>query len=64
MVQAIIRIGDHEDRVLTIVKGKYGLKNKSEYFFRYDGHPNEKGYEEIAKYIGKQLIEQGILRKE
>lgn len=30
MVQAIIRIGDHEDRVLTIVKGKYGLKNKSE----------------------------------
>ena len=30
MVQAIIRIGDHEDRVLTIIKGKYGLKNKSE----------------------------------
>ena len=30
MVQAIIKIGDHEDRVLTIIKGKYGLKNKSE----------------------------------
>ena len=30
MVQAIINVGNHEDRVLTIVKGKYGLRNKSE----------------------------------
>ena len=30
MVQAIITLGENEDRVLTIVKGKYGLKNKSE----------------------------------
>jgi hypothetical protein len=30
MVQAIITLGEHEDRILTIVKGKYGLKNKSE----------------------------------
>ncbi len=30
MVQAIIDLGEYEDRVLTIVKGKYGLKNKSE----------------------------------
>ncbi len=30
MVQAIISLGDHEDRLLTIVKGKFGLKNKSE----------------------------------
>jgi len=30
MVQAIINLGEYEDRVLTIVKGKYGLKNKSE----------------------------------
>ncbi len=30
MVQAIINLGEHEDRVLTIVKGKFGLKNKSE----------------------------------
>ena len=30
MVQAIITLGEHEDRVLTIVKGKYGLKNKSQ----------------------------------
>lgn len=30
MVQAIVMLGEHEDRVLTIVKGKYGLKNKSD----------------------------------
>jgi len=30
MVQAIITLNEHEDRVLNIVKGKFGLKNKSE----------------------------------
>ena len=30
MVQAIISLGEFEDRVLTIIKGKFGLKNKSE----------------------------------
>ena len=30
MVQAIIDINEHNDRVLNVVKGKYGLKNKSE----------------------------------
>ena len=30
MVQAIVNIGEYEDRILTIVKGKFGLKNKSE----------------------------------
>jgi len=30
MIQAIVKLEDHQDRVLTIVKGKYGLKNKSE----------------------------------
>ncbi|MEK6837937.1 MAG: DUF2683 family protein [Nanoarchaeota archaeon] len=30
MVQAIVNIQEHQDRVLNIVKGKYGLKNKSE----------------------------------
>jgi len=29
MVQAIITIGEREDRVINVVKGKYGLKNKS-----------------------------------
>ncbi|MEK6935194.1 MAG: DUF2683 family protein [Nanoarchaeota archaeon] len=30
MVQNIIDIGEREDRVLNIVKAKFGLKNKSE----------------------------------
>ena len=30
MVQAIVKLGEREDRILNIVKGKYGLKNKSE----------------------------------
>ena len=30
MVQSVISIEEKEDRVLNIVKAKYGLKNKSE----------------------------------
>ena len=30
MVQAIVDLGEREDRVLTIVRGKYGIKNKSD----------------------------------
>ncbi len=30
MVQNIIEIGEREDRVLNIVKAKFGLRNKSE----------------------------------
>ncbi len=30
MVQAIINLEEHEARILNIVKGKFGLKNKSE----------------------------------
>ena len=41
-----------------------GLQNKSEYLFKYDGHPNENGYEEIGKYIGKQLIKKDYLTKD
>lgn len=40
-----------------------GLQNKTEYLFKYDGHPNEKGYEEIAKYIGERLIKENHLIK-
>ncbi len=29
MVQAIINLNQHENRVIGIVKGKFGLKNKS-----------------------------------
>ena len=37
------------------------LPNKTDYLFRYDGHPTEKGYAEIASYIGEQLIENGYM---
>jgi len=30
MAQAIVTFGEHEDRVLTILKGKFGFKNKSD----------------------------------
>jgi len=30
MVQNIIDIGEREDRIINIVKAKYGLKNKSD----------------------------------
>ena len=30
MAQAVINIGEYEDRIINIVKGKYGLKNKSD----------------------------------
>ncbi len=30
MVHAVINLGERENRVLNIVKGKFGLKNKSE----------------------------------
>ena len=30
MAQTLVKLGEHEDRVLTIVKGKYGFKNKSD----------------------------------
>ena len=30
MVQAVVNLGEHQDRLLTIIKGKFGLKNKSD----------------------------------
>ena len=30
MVQAVISLNEHADRIVNIVKGKFGLKNKSE----------------------------------
>ena len=37
------------------------LENKSNYLFKYDGHPNENGYNEIAQYVGDQLIAMNLL---
>jgi hypothetical protein len=30
MAQAIIKLGEHQERILAIIKGKYGFKNKSD----------------------------------
>ena len=30
MVQAVVTLNEHENRILNIIKGKYGLRNKSE----------------------------------
>lgn len=30
MVQALFNLGEHENRILQIVKGKYGFSNKSD----------------------------------
>ena len=30
MVQSVIKLEEHQDRVLNVVKGKYGFKNKSQ----------------------------------
>ncbi len=30
MVQALINIEEHENRIINVVKGKFGLRNKSE----------------------------------
>lgn len=39
------------------------LKEKDKYFFKFDGHPNVIGYDEIAKYIANQLIDKKIIIK-
>lgn len=38
-----------------------GLKNKTGYFFLYDGHPNKNGYAEFGNYIGQELIHRNLL---
>lgn len=47
---------------IEITKHFIDLKNKTGYFYIYDGHPNSKGYEEIAYYIGQSLIEKKLLK--
>ncbi|MBX2966278.1 MAG: hypothetical protein KF845_09050 [Cyclobacteriaceae bacterium] len=38
------------------------LPEKDKYFFKFDGHPNESGYREIAVQLGKHLIEHEYIR--
>lgn len=39
------------------------LENKSGYFFLFDGHPNEKGYKEIAAQIAVELKNRQLIKK-
>ncbi len=37
------------------------LSPKDKFYYRFDGHPNELGYAEIAEFIGNELIKQKII---
>jgi hypothetical protein len=39
------------------------LQDKSAYFFRFDGHPNEKGYDEIARLAGQFLLDSSLIKR-
>lgn len=38
------------------------LPDKSAYYFKYDGHPNERGYAAIASYIAQQITEHNFYK--
>ena len=57
MVQAIINLGEHEDRLLTIIRGKFGLKNKSETVnFVIDKYGEELLEPELRPEYRKELL--------
>ena len=61
MTQALVNLGEYEDRILNIVKGKYGLKNKSEAInFVIDKYEEELLEPQLRpEYVGKlKRIEQ------
>jgi D-mannonate dehydratase len=64
MVRALIELGEAEDRVVTIVKGKYGLRTKSEAVNLIIGKYHEEVLEphlrpEFAKRLGELTKERG-----
>ncbi len=66
MVQALVELGEKEDRVLTIVKGKYGLKNKSEAVNLIIDHFEERCLEpELRPEYREELlkVDQGKFKK-
>jgi lysophospholipase L1-like esterase len=62
------------DSIYASVAGKVGvpymeltghfrqLINKGDYFFRFDGHPNERGYAEIANFVSIQLLTKDLAK--
>ncbi len=39
------------------------MNDTGDYFFRYDGHPNERGYEKIASLAGQYLLASDLIPK-
>jgi hypothetical protein len=65
MVQTLVKLGKYEDRVLMIVKGKYGFSNKSDAVNFIIGKFEEHFLEpqlrpEYAEKLGKIEKEKGI----
>lgn len=38
------------------------LEPKDSFFFRYDGHPNRRGYREIAEHVSGEVLRRGLVR--
>jgi len=57
MVQTIVNLGEYEDRLLTIVRGKFGLRNKSEAVnFVIDKYGEELLEPELRPEYKKELL--------
>ena len=41
---------------LQLTEHFIALPDKTAYFYRFDGHPNAKGYREIAEYVGEHIL--------
>jgi lysophospholipase L1-like esterase len=41
---------------LQLTEHFIALPNKTNYFYRFDGHPNANGYKEIAHYVGEHVL--------
>ncbi len=54
---------NHKLEYIQLTERFIELEDKEAYFFLFDGHPNAKGYSEIAKCIGNDLIK-STLKKE
>lgn len=65
MVQAIVNIGEREDMILNIIKGKFGFRNKSDAInFMIDKYESELLEPELRPEFVKKLqrleMEKGI----
>ncbi|MEN9639550.1 MAG: hypothetical protein RLZZ262_1418 [Bacteroidota bacterium] len=49
---------------IEMTKHFIALPEKEKYFFKYDGHPNATGYNEIAVFVGDRLLEHSALTRQ